>query len=414
MRDHSLDLRASDAPRKARLQLLGLLVVLAFVRGYHGTAFPVLARKAQGYFGISDTQLGFLLSCPVLGSFVGLALVQLLFGRTPVRRMILLALAGVIVSYLVLAAGFSFAVFAVGVGLLGVFLGVVGIASPVFTVELFPESPRRVLSLGTLAESVPGLVLPFVAEGLIRASAGAPGRFGPALHIPYLVVACLLAALLVGLRALSRGMGEVPVPKAPGGVRVILTDPVAWLLIAMAVLHGSSDIALYTWMPTLYAEAHSVRPVAPGTLLVLYSLAYVAGRLALAALPEGFGRRLLLVLPGLLGGGIMLVCAWSDSPWALPVGYPLAGLIWCLEYPVLVSELAVRYPRSFRALLTTTFMILPFAGAVLINLLGLVRQHTQAAAWAMTPAAAGFLVFGCLGLVFCALAGRPPSGPGRT
>lgn len=414
---HGTSMTTSDPRQPAdygrvQRQLMGLLVVWAFLRGYQGCTFPVLARAAPGYMGFSSAGLGLLLACVSAGTFIGVSAVHFLLRQVPAGRALLGALVGTAACYLFLGLAPGAVLFGIGLVALGVFLGVVAITTPAFLVEAFPEARRRVLSLGIMAESLSGLVFPPLADALLWAigPAATPRRFALAFRTPYVAVGALLVPVAARLRALS---GAVPQQRSPADavrLRGLLASPIAWLLVVMAVVHGSSDGTIYAWLPTVYAEGHKVMPLPPGTLLVGQSLAYIVGRLLLAALPEGFGRHLLLVLPGLLGGTTLLVCLGLDSPWALLVGYPLAAFLWCAEYPVLVAELAARFPGQFRSLLVAIFIAMPALAAGETWAVGQIRAHTGLGSWSLAPAVAGFPLFGLLGVAFWLLAARRPAG----
>ena len=63
--------------------------------------------------------------------------------------------------------------------------------------------------------------------------------------------------------------------------------------------------------------------------------------------PDEFGRRAFLVLPGLLGGGAFLAGVLSRDFWLTAGGYVLGAFLWSAEYPAMLGTLAGCGKRHF-------------------------------------------------------------------
>ena len=157
--------------------------------------------------------------------------------------------------------------------------------------------------------------------------------------------------------------------------------------------------------------------------MALCALAYVVSRSVLVVVPEGRGRRTLLVLPGLIGGGILLAAIWMDSPAALFWGYPLASFAWSADYPALMGEAARRTPRYVASLFAVSMILTQVATAGVAYGVGYFIKTATATEgmvsalrwlvgvelsvpwwmpdhrWAITIAPLGFILFGLVAAV---------------
>jgi MFS family permease len=170
-----------------------------------------------------------------------------------------------------------------------------------------------------------------------------------------------------------------------------------WPVIALMVLHGTVDSILHLWMARfLGSGAFAARPIGPGYVISGYAVAYVVSRTVLGMIPEDFGRRVFMVIPGLLGGGVMILGILSHNYLLTAGGYVLGAFLWSAEYPAMLSLLAHEQPDRFGAVLSLHQLLC--AGAVFLGLNGmgyLVSGLGEASMWkAMLIPACGFPIVG--------------------
>ena len=89
-------------------------------------------------------------------------------------------------------------------------------------------------------------------------------------------------------------------------------------------------------------------------VLSLYSIAYAASRFALMLLPDRFGRRSFLIVPGIAGGSVLLIGLQLRSPLLVALSYPLAALCWSTEAPSLLGEVYRAFPKAMGTYQTLT------------------------------------------------------------
>ncbi|MGD9518829.1 MAG: sugar MFS transporter [Armatimonadota bacterium] len=395
-------------PSAGRLGLVALILAIMALAQYL-TVLGVFGPRLQEHFDMSNRQLGTLFGCSTLGALVALPFVGLAVNRLGAHRTAQWSTVGVGVGLVLCGLGHSLVLFEAGVLTVGAFASGLSVAATALLVSLYPASKRRVLSVTMAAYSAPGIVLPLLAEYLLAlAPAGDRVAFAFVLHGSCGVVGLLLI-VGAGLLRLSRasGQGKDDYERRTLDLRRLLLWPTP-LILLLAALHGASDQTLYQWLPKFMTGRFAELPIAPGLVLSLAAVAYVVGRSLQAALPEGVGQRAFLVLPGVLGGLTILGALWWGNALAVGLLYPLAALLWCLEYPALVSEVDTASSSHFSTVLAAANLVQYFLGVVSTNAVGWIVDRTGSLQVGLTPAALGFVVFG----VVAALAGlgQRPAG----
>ncbi|MBD3291375.1 MAG: MFS transporter [Armatimonadia bacterium] len=394
------ELSCKPVPARRALAMSAVALLLASVAVYAFVAFPVYAHDAQKYFGISEGRLGLLLSSGAIGSLFSLLLVGPATDRLGARVMLQCCLAGTGLAFLVAGIGRSLLVFQIGLILAGFFGAAKAVSLPTFLICLYPEFRRRMVTISLISLAVPGIALPIVAERLLVMAQAGTMEFATVLHGPFLVGGALL---LVGqfLLSFAGQAGEEDEAAAEAedrpefSLRSVLTVP-ALLIILMATLHAGADNAIYGWLPKFLQSEWETLPIGTGVMLGLYSAAYAVSRLGLAALPEGWGQRAFLVLPGPVGGLLIIAAIWTGGPLMVALAYPLAALFISVEYPTLLAEIRETSPARFSAIYGASIWTTSLLTILNVNLIGQVGQRTGDLRVGLTIAALGFIAFGVI------------------
>ncbi len=387
---------------RKRIQYAAVTVgVLTLCQGL--SMLAVYRDHLQAYLGIDDRGLGFL-----LGLISGAGLFSALPGgifldRYGPRRMIRIAVIGMALAFGMAAlAGSSWAMLGLAVGMRGFIGQPLRVAVDKYLMQLFPRNRRRVLSLNLAGNGVGSFLFPSVAEGLLNLSIAVPAvTFAMILHGPF----ALLAVLLLGASWLYRRRVALGyngrTPSLAWHWRDLALPRRAWPVAAMMLLHGTGDCTIALWLPRfLGSAAFDGTPIGPGYVLSGHAAAYVVARLSLGALPEWFGRRAFVVLPGMLGGAVFMAGVLSRNYYLTAGGYVLGAFLWSAEYPTFLSILAAELPRRYG----TAMAFLQFAssGIVFLSVTGmglLVERLGETRFWvAMLAPGALFPTIGLIGL----------------
>lgn len=347
--------------RRRLLAALGVSVVTVLA-GYLNI-LPIFRGQLQRYLNIDDPQFGLLFGLGPLAA-TSVIFAGALIGRLGAIRLIRFSLIGIAFGMLIVSAfGNRYAFVLTGCVMSSLFIASLYLANQVYLVRLFPRHRRRILAISMAIIYCGGIVLPLLAEGLLAL----PGRyegivFGHILRLPTLGIAAILLVVSFFYRSKAPIRRQRTVSR-DGLRRFLLPLPVAWLLVLLA-MHGSVDTAINIWMPKYLAgQSFISHPVVPGLVLSAFSMAYFVSRGILALLPEALGKRALMVLPGLVGGGVFLFGVLSRNFWLSAGGYVFGAFCWSVEYPTMMGILAgcskEKFGTTLAALQVLTGTLMP-------------------------------------------------------
>ena len=399
-------------------------VSMLVVMGQYKGVLPIFRDTLREYLDITIAQFGLLFS---VGPLIGV--VSVLFGgmfvdRLGAVRMIRYCLQGMALAFVLLAlGGQSYLMFIVAVCLGALFAGPLHTAKAVYVSQLFPREKRRMLSLSLAMVSGGGILTPLVAEMLL--SLGERVGTAAILHGPFLVG----AALLMGGSMLYRDGTTFPRKRwkytTTATTATTATSfswrafklplPVFWLVM-LGTCHGAADTTLHVWMPKfLSSESFANHPIVPGVVLSAYALAYLVARSSLALVPADFARRTLLILPGLLGGAMLIAGILSRQFWLTAGGYVMGAFVWSNSYPALLAMMSQQDRRRFGTAIAWKGVITALLSAACIGLVGsIVDRIGEQHMWlVMLIPALGFLVVGLGGAVWIFFYDRTSRTPQR-
>lgn len=394
--------------RRQRVLAAVAISAVAVLAGYLNV-LSIFRGELQRYLGIDDPRFGLLFG---LGPLVGVATVLAggaWVNRLGAVRLIRLSLIGTAAGMaLVAMAGARYGLVLAGCVVSSALAGPLNLATNVYLTKLFPRHRRRILAFTMAIVCGGGIVLPLAAEGLLglpRQFAGV--SFQDVLRWPALAVAAVLLAASFAYRSKR----PIKPPRAGAGLswrQFLLPLPVAWLVVLLAI-HSAADTALYTWMSKFLAGASfNAHPVAPGIVLAGFSLAYLVSRSILASMPEARGHRVLMALPGLLGGSVLIAGILCRDFYLTAGGYVLGAFCWSAEFPTFMGMVARAGKQQFGAALAV-FQVLtgPLMSAMLYGAgtaAGVLGEQNM---WqVMAVMAGGFLVVGAGGAAWLALWGE--------
>ena len=360
---------ATADPSKRVLYAL-LTLLLCALAAYSGRVLPVFRGVLRDYFGITVEKLGLLYTVGLIpGAVVSLIVVSMIDRKGP-RPVLRACFAGAALGMCLaaLARHWSLMLLAVVIGsCAGTSLFV---AAQAYLTSLFPDRRRRVISLSLVTYGIAGILYPLWAEFLLGLSDRHPSiGFDYVLHIPF---AALAVPMLVGVFLFRSGTSTAPSPAASSkGLSLRRLSAGTMALIFLATLHAACDTSAALWIPTvLDSSSFPLVTFAPGIVRSAFAVSYVVSRAGLSLLPERTGRRILLVAPGILGGGVFLAGILSRSQALTAAGYVLGGLLWSLEYPAILAWISEREPKQYGRALAISMIGGNIGAFVIANLMG--------------------------------------------
>ncbi len=402
-------------PSRRRLLFAGVTMLLWTIPQVRGI-LSVFRDTLQSHFAISIDEFGLMISIGAIPGMLGAVLGGRLVDRRGPRVVLRVCLFGAGVGMAMAALAGEWIYLLIALGVTAGFSSPMWIAAQSYLVRLFPRRRRRVLSLSLVAMSITGVAVPLLAEGLLHLRRTHPSvSFSHILHIPFAAAAAVLL-LAVPLYRRKKALGAAagaPSPAGPAPVRRPL-DKSALLLVAMMVVHATCDSSAMMWMPrVLGSSSYAERPLLPGVVTAGFSLAYVLARGLLSVLPEQWGRRAMLIAPGVVGSAVLLAGILSRSQAVTAVCYVVGGFCWSFEFPAILSTLAGSDGRRFGSTLGLLWVGSGLGTFALANTMGLLaRSLGDASLWMiLILPAAGFPLVSLGGAIWVWRFGRGGAGP---
>jgi len=396
---------------RSRIAPAALAVGLSCLTMYH-QVLPVFGVMLQRYFGIGLSRFGLLLSSGMVPGAVCAYFAGVLAERWGPRRVLGGCFLGSAAGMALAALGMTWSIMLVGYVLMSCFYSPVYLCLQSLLVQRFPERRRQMISLALITTSAMGALLPLWVELLKHLVRAWSMSFSRVLHVPFGVLAAAL--LICGWSYLRPGNGPTG-RVSENRRRLSLRMPKASVLLVLILcIHGSCDVALFAWLPRiLESQAYDRITFQPGTVMAAFLVAYTISRTVLMFIPGRVGRRMLVILPGILGGTIAMLGVFSRSQALTCFGLVAGALLWSLELPTALSLLAERDQAGFAKAQATFLLIGGLGGFLLTSLMGVLGDRLSAKhLWILLLLPlAGYPLFGVLSGVWLGWYGSSPNAP---
>ncbi|MFW6414252.1 MAG: MFS transporter, partial [Verrucomicrobiota bacterium] len=326
------------ANRNLRLRY-AIFTMSLLIIGRMVNSLPVYRDVLQNYLSIGDDNLG------LIFSMTGLGAVSVLIGgaysdRYGPRKVMRFCFAGIALAFFCFAAaGKNWVLVAAAMGMHGLFNRPLMVAVNTYLIRLFPNNKRRALSFNLAGSNVGAMFIPSMAEGFLGMSRRyAAVSFAAIFHIPFAIAGLFLlsGSYLYKKKASLGGVQKTE------GKRFKLCDmgipPRFVPIVVFMVLHGMGDTALVFWLPRyLTSGVFESVLIAPGYLITGHAVVYLLARTVVGLIPERYGRKWLLVCPGLVGGSVFIIGILSGNYLVTAVSYLLASFTWSAEFPAMLA-----------------------------------------------------------------------------
>jgi fucose permease len=247
---------------------------------------------------------------------------------------------------------------------------------------------RQLLSLQLAVLAGIGILVPFAGGWVATHLAAEPAQRVFALAVAGIALA--FAALMRPVRTMS----VAAPPAAPGAASLARWPDLAQVALLTA-LHVGADTAIFCWSPSLL-DARGPAAVPSAWVLSGFALSALVGRSLLAAMPERFWERRLLVAPGVVAAALLLaVLLGAPGFGATFVLLVAACSCYGLEYPALLGFIARGDPAGFPLKLSATAAGGAVGGWLVTALIALAAPSSGLAA-AMLIAPACLVAFSLL------------------
>ena len=298
--------------------------IVFFIAGYVTATWAVLVPYAKANTGVNEATLGSLLLCLGMGALIAMPLTGMLTSRYGCRRVIVTALAIVMLTTPLLAIIPDPRLLAAALLLFGVGVGVTDCAMNIQAIIVERDAPQPVMSGFHGMYSVGGIAgAGGVAGALTWGASPLVAITGTAV-----LAALLLAAARGGLLA-QGGEGDHPAFALPRG-SVLLVGAVCFAMFL-------SEGAVLDWSAVFLSTVRHADPATAGFGYVAFAVTMTLGRLSGDRIVQALGAFRVVVCGALVAAAGFALAILSASPMAGLAGFALVGAGAANVVPVMFS-----------------------------------------------------------------------------
>jgi len=339
----------------ARKYLMGTACAGLFTFGvmtsFLGATLPELSTRLNFDLARGGALFSFLYLPQIVMVFLAGPLIDR-FGKRPV----------LVVGFLLSAAALLGVAYAPTYASLGALLVVLGLggcsamsASNTLIPDLYPENPSSALNLGNIFFGLGAIFFPGLVALLTE-------RLG-------LTPTLWLIAALVASVALVAFLETFPPAGAAGGfdwveARRVALDPVVILLGWVLFFYSTLEISTAGFARTFLVQEFSATPQASKTILTVFWVALMLGRLAASQIVKSVrGPRLVLAASVGAVAGLTLL-AVAPNVVVATLGIVICGLSYAPVFPTTAGTASTHFPKLFGTVFGTLMTLALFGGAV--------------------------------------------------
>jgi fucose permease len=327
---------------EARIRLVVLVYVAAFLQGVALVSFPASGAVFKEVLGFDDARYGAIflpqVAMAIAGSLAGASFAS----RLGLRTLLVVSLLSLAVSQACLAASVivppqtAFAIVLLGTASLGFGFGIGGAPLNSYPPLFYPgRAASAVVALHTL-----------LGLGLSAGPLAVGALFAAQRWIVFpsaLAAACVALAAAVALSPLPRDTGQAT-SGSTGTVRPYRA-PAFWAFVLIAVLYAFAEGTFSNWIVIYLGESKRLAHATGAAALSLFWAMLVAGRLIVSALVARIApQRIWMVLPlGMIG--CFLGLPYADSDGAALALFGAAGLACSAFFPLTIALASQRFPQ---------------------------------------------------------------------
>jgi MFS family permease len=338
--------------------IFGGFLIFGLSENVKGPAIPII----QTDFLLSESQIGFLLAINSLGYLIACTFTAALSNRIGIKWTGIVAFASMAVSGICLyfsekyfALSSSYFLLYIGNGMLEIGLGIMA-------ARIFTKNTGFMMNLAHFFYGLSSMVAPIIASWMMKWTIA-----GGELSWRGMYFIVLLLALLPIIPSF---FGKFPEEETNGeenvSYRILLRDPVAWLIVMILSFGVVSELAVGGWLVNFLIKAYSWNIETASGMLSMFFLFFMLSRLIFGPLTDRIGYTLSIMIFAAFSG----ICSFA----AIIIGekgailFAIAGIGIAPIYPTVMALLAKRYPKGTGTAITFTVTLMGIA-SVLGNLL---------------------------------------------
>ncbi len=386
-----------------RLRETGFVYLFLFLYAFFTTIIGTTLTRLTGEFGLELSQGGVFIALQSIGCFIGIFVSGALIERFGKRILLPVALAAFGVLVIVVSLASSLNMYLATLLLAGVAGTMIDVISNASIAQLHVVNKGFYMNLLHCCFGIGSFFGPMYAGWILE-------RFGQ-WRLSYLILGVASLAAVVVYRLLrtrddpfilSQALAPIPELKSgktasaampaaddaaipaksapakavqPGagtGFGQVLTGRIL-LCCLVLFLYSGHQAGINNWLPTFSSRALGLDALRSGTVLSVFWLGLILGRLSCSFLTRHIGEKSLITAGLFLGGGLLLPGVLTGSEFGIYGGALAAGLFAGATIPMILTLAYTWYPSAQGRVSTILFSAITGAAIVVPWFMGVVE-----------------------------------------
>lgn len=337
------------------LVVFGGFLIFGFSENIKGPAIP----RMQADFGLDEGQLGVLLALNSLGYLVACTFTSALAGRIGIKLTGILAFASMAISGALIYGSANYSYLSASYFLMYIGNGMLEIALAIMAARIFVRNTGTMMNLAHFFYGLSSTVAPLLAASMMGWNVFGGGELG--WRGMYLLMLSLsLLPIIPSLFGKFPGDGHAKEERI--SYRLLLRDPVAWLIVAILSCGVVSEMAVGSWLVNFLEKAYGWSTGDASGMLSLFFVCFMLARLFLGPVTDRIGYTLSVLLFAAFSGLCTLAAIFAGEPGAFLFAVAGAGI--APIYPTVMAIIAKRFPKGTDTAITFTVTLMGIASVI--------------------------------------------------
>ncbi|AWB46902.1 MFS transporter [Paenibacillus sp. CAA11] len=323
-------------------------VVFGFSENIKGPAIP----RIQLDFLLNESQIGTLLSLNALGYLIACSFTAFLTRKWGIKRVTVAAFTVMIISGVFIFFSNLYSLFSASYFLMYIGNGMLEIGLAILGARIFVKNTGMMMNLTHGFYGLSSTVAPLIASGLMRVTINGYTLDWRGMYL----VMLSLSILPIIFALLSRFPGDDIKQEERVPFRILLKDPVLWLMVLILSFGVVSELAVGGWLVNFLEKSYKWDAVTASGMLSAFFVCFTLARLLLGPVTDKIGFTLSLTI----FSGFSAVCTFAailgEEAWAFL--FAASGIGIAMIYPTVMAFISKRYPNGSDTAITFTVTLM--------------------------------------------------------
>ncbi|WP_282943646.1 MFS transporter [Paenibacillus sp. RC67] len=334
--------------------VFGGFLIFGFSENIKGPAIP----RMQADFSLNEAQLGLLLALNSLGYLVACSYTSILSSKIGIKWTGVIAFVSMAISGVLMYLSTSYSYLSIAYFIMYLGNGMLEIGLAIMAARIFTKNTGTMMNLSHFFYGLSSTVAPIIAASMMgwNVMGGELGWRGMYLVMLSLSLLPVIPSLLGRFPKENRETGE------RSSFRSLVSDPVAWLIVAVLSFGVVSELAVGSWLVYFLEKAYAWSIDEASRMLSIFFLFFMLSRLFLGPITDKIGYTLSIMIFSAFSGVCSLAAIIMGEKGAIL--FAIAGIGIAPIYPTVMALLAKRYAKGVDTAITFTVTLMGIASVI--------------------------------------------------